>query len=67
MREIKDVLGFSVKVDDYILGVSGHERLLERVKEVKIDSVITYSNRSYFKGNFLNINPIIEKYPEFFI
>jgi len=64
---IKDVLGLPVYEDDYILGISGHERLKHRVKSISNVSIKTYDDKVYFKGNFLNINAIIEKHAEFFI
>lgn len=66
-RSLKDILGIPVYVGDTILGISGINRTVEVISYINHDSVSTENGGTFFVGNFIKIDDIINNNKEYFV
>jgi len=65
--EYLDLLGIPLNIGDKVLCISGSERIIETIQEIKTKSILTESGNVYFLPNVLGVKDIINNNAEYFI
>ena len=66
-KEISDLLRIPCKVGDTVLCITGIDRDISKIMIIENDYIICSNHKIYFKKNFIGIDPIIDKYPQYLI